>query len=65
MPATPKSSMFNAVDYANGTLTVTFKNGKKYDHKVPPDIYEAMVVSPSMGKYYNSDIKPKFPHSAA
>lgn len=59
------SSAIRALHYDNleQILTVEFVKGTEYDYvNVPEQVFEEMVVSESVGKYYNSFIKgnPEF-----
>ena len=43
----------------NELLTITFSSGGSYDYpNVPKKKVEDMLVAPSIGKYFNSVIKP-------
>lgn len=64
MPAV-KSKMFSAVEFKDGTLTVTMTNGKTYHHdNVPAATHAAMMAAPSLGRFYGEKIKCAHPHRA-
>lgn len=59
------SSCFSEVGYASDTETlyVRFKDSGslyRYD-EIPSNIYRSLMNAESIGKYYNSDIKGKYP----
>lgn len=48
-------------DDDTSTLEVEFKSGSVYQlKKVPYDIYSDFLKSPSLGRFFNSRIRPKF-----
>lgn len=61
-----KSSNVEAVGYdpVTNILSVQFKSGKKvYEYEgVPPELYDAMHKSESIGKYIGSMVVGKFNH---
>ena len=55
------SSAIAAIGWANGVLTVVFRNGRAYDHAgVPYLVYVALMLSPSKGAFYNAHIRRRF-----
>lgn len=55
-----KSSVIKAVGFKNNALHVQMLyNGKTYVYaNVPEAIYNAFLVAPSKGKFYNQQVKP-------
>lgn len=54
------SSAINSAAYntKNGTLTIEFKRGDKYEYpNVPREHYDGLIHAPSVGKYFNQYIK--------
>lgn len=54
------SSAINSAAYntSNGTLTIEFRQGSKYDYpNVPREHYDGLIHAPSVGKYFNQHIK--------
>lgn len=50
-------------DHADNVLEVEFKNGSVYHYTgVPPDMADAFVRSPSLGRFLHEHIKGQFPH---
>lgn len=63
-----KSSAINTVEYDEDrkSLTVTFKNDKSYVYlKVPHDVFNDLLLSDSVGKFYNASIKPIYEEMSA
>ncbi|MGH8095070.1 MAG: KTSC domain-containing protein [Chthoniobacterales bacterium] len=55
------SSAIQAVGYDGHTLTIEFTSGRVYDHPgVPYDVYSGLMNAPSMGAYYNQNIRGKY-----
>ena len=55
------SSAIRAVDYDGSTLTVEFHTGRTYDHPdVPYSVYLELMNAPSIGAYYNKNIRGKY-----
>jgi len=53
--------MISAIEWVDGTLSVTFTSGKVYDfHGVPEEKYHEMVKAESVGKWFNANIKGKY-----
>lgn len=59
---------FTQVQFASGkkattgNLDVRFKSGAEYRHStVPEDVYGALVLSSSIGKFYNANIRTQYP----
>jgi len=70
MPETPvpmvpvASSNLKEVGYRSDTkdLHVAFKRGDTYVHAgVPPEVHDALMKASSHGKYYNENIKGRYP----
>lgn len=58
------SSNIESVGYQDGSMQVKMRLGKNYEYKsVPPEIHAALMSSPSMGKYFHSNVRGKFEHS--
>lgn len=54
------SSAINSASYdtQNGTLTIEFSRGARYDYpNVPAEHYQGLIHAPSVGKYFNQHIK--------
>lgn len=57
-----ESSHIAALDYDGKTLEVDFRNGTRYRYTdVDPEIYQALLDSPSKGSYLRNVIKPSCP----
>ncbi len=59
-----KSSMFSHIHYdeKEAVLSVTYKDsGKRYTHSVPPEKFQAMMKSDSIGRYFNEHIRKPHP----
>jgi hypothetical protein len=55
-----------AYDHNNEALQLQFRDGSIYSYsRVPADIYEALLIAPSKGKYFNSRIRGQFAHQRA
>lgn len=51
-------------DPANETLELMFHHGGVYQYyNVPNHVYEQLRRAPSIGKYFNSEIKGRFPEA--
>lgn len=58
-----KSSNIHAIGWADGKLTVQFKNGTSYSYSgVPADTHKKLMDAESVGKHFNEHIKGKFDH---
>ena len=58
----PNSSNIRAVGYDDETreLRVTFLNGATYSYSaVPPETFEGLKSSPSVGSYFHHQVKPR------
>jgi len=54
------SSAINSASYntQDGTLTIEFKRGAKYDYpNVPSEHYNGLIHAQSVGQYFNQHIK--------
>lgn len=57
-----ESSVISAVGHTR-VLEIEFESGRLYQYfDVPEDIYLAMLESESKGKYFNQNIRNKFPY---
>jgi len=55
------SSSISEVGFGNGTLEITFTNGKTYQYfNVPEETFEEMIASDSVGKFFNSVIRNNY-----
>jgi hypothetical protein len=55
------SSNIAAIGFDNGTLTVEFKNGGRYEYMgVDKGVYEAMQTAESIGRYFLQNIKGSY-----
>lgn len=57
------SSVILSVGYdkRRSVLKVRFRNGRSYYYlAVPAAVHQALMTSPSMGKYLNEEIKPNY-----
>ena len=44
-------------------LRIEFNNGSVYEYsQVEPDIYEQLVNAPSVGQFFNANVKWNFPY---
>jgi len=62
MVALRSTSLVDAV-YDNDTeeLVLTFSNGKTYSYPgVPPETYRQLLLAPSAGAFYHSQIKGRY-----
>lgn len=58
-----ESSNLRSVGYENGTLYVSFHSGSTYSYDgVPQSVYENLLNAPSKGKYFNTNIKNRYPY---
>ena len=58
--STDKSNRISAMEYypESETLKVTFKRGGVYEYYgVPEDVYDGLIIDPSLGKAFDSSIK--------
>ena len=57
-----ESSVISAVGHTR-VLEIEFESGRLYQYfDVPEDIYSAMLSSESKGRYFNQNIRGKFPY---
>ena len=57
------SSQFSKVKYDSETkqLIITFKNGKRYEYlEVPKKIFDELMASESLGKFFIANIENSF-----
>jgi KTSC domain-containing protein len=55
------SSAIRAVGYDGSNLAVEFHNGRIYEHPdVPDSVYVGLMQAPSMGAYYNQNIRGRY-----
>jgi len=66
IPRVPvRSSSLAAVGYSadDNVLIVEFNSGAVYSYFfVPTDEHERLMRAESLGRYFNSAIRPKYPH---
>lgn len=56
-----KSSNIHAIGWADGTLTVHFKNGTAYSYTgVPADVHAKLMAAESVGKAFGETIKGRY-----
>jgi hypothetical protein len=56
-----RSSNIEAIGWADGTLTVHFKNGTAYSYaNVPADEHKKLMEAESVGKHFGEHIRGKF-----
>jgi hypothetical protein len=58
------SSNIAAIGHDGNALHVQFKSGAGATHKyigVPPELHEAMLTAPSVGKFFHKNIKGQYP----
>lgn len=59
----PASSSIVAVsyDYGDATLDVEFRQGETYRYfMVPRSVLAALLTAPSAGKFFSTEIRPRF-----
>jgi len=57
-----ESSVIGAVGHSR-VLEIQFESGRVYQYyDVPKHIYAEMLSAPSKGKYFNANIRGKFPY---
>lgn len=64
--ATLSSSLISRIRYDEDarTLAVRFRDDRAYLYRdVPPRVFEAMKRAPSAGRYYNEEVKGRYPCS--
>ncbi len=62
---TVKSSHIDAIGHHRGDLIIRFVGGKRFAYKdVPKDLHDEMLKSDSVGRFFRSEIRGKFPHVA-
>ena len=55
-----------AYDEAREILQLEFRSRAIYSYfGVPGSVYEALVAAPSRGRYFNREIRGRFPHARA
>ena len=55
-----------AYDDAREILELEFRSRAVYSYfGVPGSVYEALLAAPSKGRYFNREIRGRFPHSRA
>lgn len=58
---TLNSSCIRRVEYADGTLSITFRSGSTYRlRRVPERLYHGLVNASSPGRYFNKKLKGRF-----
>lgn len=61
---TVNSQAIRAVGYdaRSRRLKILFTQGHDYDFcEVPPQLYEQLMTAPSKGRFYNDNIKDRYP----
>jgi hypothetical protein len=57
------SSNINSVGFENGILEVEFVSGSVYRYfDVPQEVFESLVNAPSVGKFFNENIRSIYGH---
>lgn len=55
------SSNISDIDYAGGTLTVTFKSGHIWEYSgVPVEVWDEFRKAESVGSYFHKNIKGQY-----
>jgi len=55
------SSAINAIGYDNGSMKITFNQGKTYNYcNVPKTVFDDFLNASSVGRYYDLNIKNKY-----
>jgi lysyl-tRNA synthetase class 2 len=50
-------------DPTDKTLAVRFHGGREYWYAgIPPQTHEALLTAPSIGRYFNAEVRDAFPH---
>lgn len=58
---TANSSHVQRVEYGAGILRVEYRNGRIYTFSyVLPEVYEALVLAPSVGKFLNEFVYDQY-----
>mgnify|MGYP003419213822 FL=1 len=53
--------MISAIEWVDGTLTITWSSGKSTDfHNIPEQEYHSFISAPSAGKYFHGTFKAKY-----
>ena len=56
---------FVAHEERSNTLEVEFRNGRHYEYfGVPRKVFDELLASDSVGKYFNEEIKPRYRSAA-
>lgn len=56
------SSSLSAIGYENGTLVVTFRDGRAYRYSgVPQSTADGLLKAASKGRYYQAFVRGRFP----
>lgn len=57
------STSIAQVGYKRRTMNVSFQNGKNYEFKkVPRRVFDNFMKAPSMGGFFNDEIRKNYPH---
>lgn len=55
------SSAISRIEWSSGTLSIWFVESGRYDYyNVPKSVYEAFLLAPSKGEFYNDHIRDHF-----
>ncbi len=60
-----ESTSITSVAYAAPTqiLEVVFRRGTVYRYRsVPADVFDAFLVAPSKGRYFNANVRDRYEH---
>lgn len=58
-----KSTSIGKVGYKRRTMNVEFQNGKSYEFKkVPRRIFDSFLKAPSIGEFFNDEIRKNYPY---
>ena len=52
------SSAISQIGFQNGTITVVFNRGGSYDYPGTRETFDEFINAPSIGQYFNANIKP-------
>lgn len=57
------STSIEKIGYNRRTMNVLFHNGKNYEFKkVPRRVFDILMKSPSIGTFFNKEIRNSYPH---
>jgi hypothetical protein len=65
-PVTSSNLKSVGYDRARRVLEIEFQNGRVYRyHDVPPEEYEELLKAPSLGRYFNDNIRDGYQYDRA